>query len=109
MKRSGRNEPFDEAKLRTSLKRVCRRRPSVSKGDIDRIVRAVETRLLAASAKLVRSGTIVDLVLEFLAEVDTLAHDRMAANYMDETGHLRTDARPRPEGDPQTALFPDDS
>lgn len=110
VKRSQRSEPFDESKLRTSLERVCSRRPNVGKRDIDRIVRAVETRLLAASAKSVRSSTIVDLVLEFLSDVDTVAHNRMAANYIDENGDLRTDGRPQTDGDDaQTALFPDDS
>lgn len=105
LKRTGPNEPFDSNKLRAVLRRVCRHRPSVREVDVDRIVRSVETELLAATTKVIRSGQIVDLVLARLAELDRVSHDRLAANYVGEDGQLRTDTR-APSGEVrQKGLF----
>ena len=41
-----------------------------------------------------RSGQIVDLALARLATIDRVAYNRLAANYLDENGQLRTDPRP---------------
>jgi hypothetical protein len=42
--------------------------------------------------KTIRSGEIIDRLLGLLKEVDRVAYDRLAANYLDEGGRLRTDA-----------------
>ncbi len=97
-KRSGKTEPFDPAKLRAVLLRVTRHRPSISERDVDRVVRDLEGRLDDSGERSVRTGRIAELVLARLAELDRLAYDRFAANYLDETGQLRTDF-PRPMTD----------
>jgi transcriptional repressor NrdR len=90
MKRDQSVEPFDFDKLERVLKRVCRGRP-VRDEDVRRISRDIEARLIDTGVKVVRSGEIVDLALDRLREVDRLAYSRLAANYVDEAGRLRTD------------------
>lgn len=110
IKRDERTEPFDPAKLVRSLERVTRNRPNVTADDIGRIARAIEAKLLDAGARSVRSGQIVDMALERLKDIDLVAHRRLAANYIDETGQLRTEHRPMTEAEAaQLGLFnPDD-
>lgn len=91
LKRSGKSQPFEAAKLHRALSRVVRHRPGVAEGDVQRLVRDIEGRLDDSGERAVRSGQIVELVLARLAELDRLAYDRFAANYLDETGQLRTD------------------
>ena len=107
VKRSERSEPFDSAKLLRALQRVCRHRPGVRKRDIERVARAIEAQLIDAGAKSVRSGQIAELALARLAELDRIAYERLAANYMDEDGVLRTDPPPPPftEDERQLGLF----
>jgi transcriptional repressor NrdR len=112
LKRGGKSQPFDPSKLRRVLLRVTRHRPSVTERDVDRVVRDLEGRLDDSGERSVRSGRLAELVLARLAELDRLAYDRFAANYLDETGQLRTDF-PRPMTDEeaqQLGLFrPDDA
>ena len=105
IKRGGRQEPFDSNKVRTVLGRVCRHRPAIQDADIDRIVRSIETELLAATTKVIRTGQIVELLLARLSELDRLSHQRFAANYIDEDGQLRTNARVPTGEQRQRALF----
>ena len=97
-KRSGKTQPFDAEKLRRVLARVTRHRPSIGDRDVDRLVRDLEGRLDDSGERSVRSGRIAELVLARLDELDRLSYDRFAANYLDETGQLRTDF-PRPMTD----------
>ena len=91
LKRGGKTQPFEAAKLHRALARVLRHRPGVAESDVQRLVRDIEGRLDDSGERAVRSGQIADLVLARLAELDGLAYDRFAANYLDETGQLRTD------------------
>lgn len=93
IKRNERNEVFDSDKLQKALRRVCRDRQNISDEDIRRIARDIEAHLLDTGAKSVRSGQIVALALTRLADIDKVAYDRLAANYIDEDGVLRTDGR----------------
>jgi transcriptional repressor NrdR len=98
LKRSGKSQPFDPNKIRSVLLRVTRHRPSIGERDVERLVRDLEGRLDDSGERSVRSGRIAELLLARLAELDRLAYDRFAANYLDETGQLRTDF-PRPMTD----------
>ena len=107
-KRDGATEPFDPAKVERVLTRVGRDRPALSDGGAGRLARALEAQLLDERVKQIRSGELVDRLLALLRPVDQVAHDRLAANYLDETGILRTD-RPTASGDAgQLGLFGDD-
>lgn len=94
LKRSDKTEPFSSEKLLRALRRVCRHRSNVADSVIERIAHTIEAQLIDAGAKSVRSGQIVDLALARLATVDRVSHNRLAANYLDEEGQLRTEPRP---------------
>ena len=94
LKRSDKAEPFSSEKLRRALRRVCRHRSNVAASEIGRIANSIEAQLIDAGAKSVRSGQIVELVLARLADVDLVSYNRLAANYLDEDGQLRTEQRP---------------
>ncbi|HEU5059459.1 MAG TPA: ATP cone domain-containing protein [Kofleriaceae bacterium] len=95
-KRDGRHEAFDPAKIARVLARIGRDRPTFADADQQRVARKVEAELLDQGVKTIRSGEIVERLLRLLKDVDRLAHDRLAADYLDENGQLRTDA-PRPK------------
>lgn len=107
IKRSERIESFDSDKLQRALRRVCRNRAAIGEDDIRRIARDIEAELVDASAKSVHSGQIALLALRRLAEIDRIAYNRLAVNYIDESGQLRTE--PRAAGSDelqQLGLFP---
>lgn len=93
LKRSEKVEAFDSDKLQAALARVCRHRANIGEADIRRIARNIEATLLDAGAKIARSAQIVELALVRLEEIDRVSYNRLAANYLDESGRLRTDAR----------------
>lgn len=110
IKRNERTEQFDSDKLQRALKRVCRDRPGIDDADIRRIARAIEAELVDAGARTVRSSQLAGLALKRLADIDKLAYDRLAANYVDEDGRLRTEGRKvSPEEAAQLGLFQRDS
>jgi len=85
---------------------VCRDRPRIGKEDILRIARAIEAQLVDERARSIRSSEIVSRLLGRLADLDRIAYNRLAANYIDEDGQLRTDPRQVPDGDAgQLGLF----
>ena len=110
IKRNERIEQFDADKLQHALRRVCRNRPAITEDDIRRIARDIEARLVDASAKSVRSSQIVVLALARLLEIDRVAYNRLAANYIDEDGQLRLEPRPAgaSEEEAQLGLFPEE-
>ena len=94
-KRDGHHEPFEPDKIVWVLGRVCSDRPGLTPADHQRLARKVEAELLDEGVKTIRSGEIVERLLRLLKDVDRLAHDRLAADYLDENGRVRTDV-PRP-------------
>jgi transcriptional repressor NrdR len=110
-KRDGSTEPFAPDKLVRVLVRVGRERPALTAPVIQRLARTLEAQLLDEGVKSIRSGDILDRLLALLNDVDRLARDRLAADYLDESGRLRTGA-PREDDDParagQLGLFADD-
>lgn len=108
-KRDGRFEAFDSGKIVKALRRVGRDRPALGPADQQRLARTIEAELVDAAVKSIRSGEIVDRLLRLLKEVDRVAYDRLAANYLDEAGRLRTDAPKSEEPSaPQLGLFEED-
>jgi transcriptional repressor NrdR len=105
-KRRGGAEPYDRAKLTRCLARVCKRRPGVDEAVIADLVERIEAQLARGPARAVRWSQLAALVLTALAGVDRLAEQRMAANYLDDTGALRLDdAADRRGAEPQLGLF----
>lgn len=108
-KRDGHHEAFDPDKIVQVLDRVCRDRPAVAAADQQRLANAIEAQLVDAAVKSIRSGEILERLLALLKDVDRVAHDRLAADYLDENGNLRTDApRPARRASGQLAMFEED-
>jgi transcriptional repressor NrdR len=105
-KRRGGVEPYDRAKLRRCLARVGKH-PPLGDDAIDDLVDRIESELMRAQVRVTRWSRIVELVLDALGAVDRLAQQRMAANYLDDTGALRLDDAPAAGPRPQLGLFPD--
>ncbi len=109
-KRDGRTEPFDSGKLMRVLGRVCRGRKNLDTAAQERVARSIEAQLLDEQVKSISSTEIIQRVLSKLADLDRVAYDRLAADYVDEDGNLRI-APPGDDDDDdggQLGLFPDD-
>ena len=89
IKRSGKVEPFDAAKIRAVIARVGSGRPAIDEDAIRRLAASIEAELVDARVKSVTSVAIAERLLARLEDVDKLAHDRLAADYLDESGQLR--------------------
>jgi transcriptional repressor NrdR len=105
-KRRGGAEPYDRAKLRRCLARVCKHRP-FDDDALDVLVDRIESKLTQTSVRHVGWARLVELVLDALAAADRVAEQRMAANYVDETGALRLENAPT-DTRPQLPLFEED-
>ena len=103
-KRGGATEPYDRAKLRRALERVCRHRP-VTDEQLDAMVDRIEAELTRAQARTVRWSHLVVLVLDALRPVDRVAAQRMEAGYLDDAGVLRLDEAAPRDARPQLGLF----
>jgi transcriptional repressor NrdR len=107
-KRRGGSEVFRPDKIVRVLERVCRGRPSLGLADFQRLARGIEAQLVDQNVKTIRSSEILERLLALLADVDRLAHDRLAADYLDETGQFRPEPPPPPSSEPQLGLFGED-
>lgn len=103
-KRDGTLEPFDGDKLFRALSRVNAHRNVVRDDDLRRIARDIEATLLDSGRKSVSWDDIVRLALARLANVDPVAAQRLAANYVDESGTLRFDHAASGVDSPQLGL-----
>ncbi len=80
VKRDGRREPFDRAKLRNSILKACEKR-SVGVQAGDNVVADVEARLHERAEKEVSSLELGDLVMTKLQQLDQVAYVRFASVY----------------------------
>ena len=105
IKRSGKSEPFDSEKIIRILIRVSRDRSGFGVEEARRLARTIEAQLLDEGTKSISSSDLANRVLGLLRDIDRLSYDRLAANYMNESGVLRT-APATDEGSPgQLGLF----
>jgi transcriptional repressor NrdR len=82
VKRDGRREPFDRAKIERGIQRALEKRP-VSQMSIEGLVNEIEDRI-AMEGRMNRempASSIGDMVLERLAEMDQVAYVRFASVY----------------------------
>ncbi len=89
-KRSGKSEAFSAEKLVKILMRVSRDRPGFGQDEATRLARNVEAQLIDSGSKSIASSKLALMVLDLLRDMDRLAYDRLAANYMNEAGLLQT-------------------
>lgn len=101
-KRRGGTEPYDRAKLQRCLLRVTKRRP-IDDERLENLVEHIESEL--GQAKAVRWSRLVELVLAALGGVDRVSQQRMAANYLDDSGVLRFEEDHPFDTTPQLPLF----
>jgi len=80
VKKDGRREPFDRAKVLTGLQRACSKRP-VSSETIERTVDRIERDLQETGEKEVPSSRIGDAVMAALRNIDDVAYVRFASVY----------------------------
>ena len=79
VKKDGRREPFDRAKILSGLKKACSKRPvpvEVMESAADKIERGLE-----AGDKEILSSKIGDAVMDALRDIDEVAYVRFASVY----------------------------
>jgi transcriptional repressor NrdR len=81
IKKDGRREPYDRAKLMAGLKRACAKRP-VPMERLETILDEIERSLQELGDKEVPSTKIGDAVLAKLRETDEVAYVRFASVYL---------------------------
>ena len=80
VKKDGRREPFDRAKIVAGLKRACEKRP-VSMETIEQIANSIETAMTEQSEREVASNAIGAAVMNELHKIDQVAYVRFASVY----------------------------
>ena len=80
VKKDGRRQPFDRAKLRSSIQTACTKRP-ISAETIERLVDGIEAELRGRDTLEVPSSVLGDVVVERLRSVDQVAYIRFASVY----------------------------
>lgn len=105
IKRSGKSEPFDSEKIIRILIRVSRDRATFGAEEATRLARTVEAQLLDEGTKSIASSELANSVLRLLRDIDRLSYDRLAANYMNESGLLKTAPAADESSQGQLGLF----
>src|SRR5215510_8204338 len=82
VKKDGRREKFDRAKVQAGLSRACEKRP-VSMGQIEEIVDAVEGRVIDSPDREISSKLVGEILMTRLRELDKVAYVRFASVYLD--------------------------
>lgn len=80
VKKDGRRQEFDRARLRASIQKACAKRP-ISAEIIERMVDQIEAELRSRDALEAPSRVVGDLVVEKLRGLDKVAYIRFASVY----------------------------
>lgn len=80
VKKDGRRETFDRAKVVAGLQHACQKRP-VSAEQLETVVDGIERRLQEVGEKEIQSSVIGEHVMRELAELDEVAYVRFASVY----------------------------
>ncbi len=80
LKKDGRTEPFDRAKLLKGFLRACEKRP-VKREKIERAVDEIELQLRQMERTEIPSRIVGERVIEKLRELDEVAYVRFASVY----------------------------
>jgi transcriptional repressor NrdR len=80
VKRDGRREGFDRAKIMSGLEKACEKRP-ISHDQLETVVARVETELRNRLGDEVESSEIGELLMQELADLDDVAYVRFASVY----------------------------
>lgn len=80
VKRNGTRTEYDPVKLRGSLNLALRKRP-VGTEDVDAAVARIEEKLLTSGQREISSGSLGELVMNELRQLDHVAYVRFASVY----------------------------
>jgi len=80
IKKDGRREAFDRAKLMTGLQRACEKRPVAAKA-LDALVDEIEQLVQDAPDRELEARIVGEKVMERLKELDKVAYVRFASVY----------------------------
>lgn len=80
VKKDGRREPFDRAKILAGMKKACSKRP-VPVEALEQAADRVEQALEEAGEKEIPSSRIGDAVMSALRDIDDVAYVRFASVY----------------------------
>jgi transcriptional repressor NrdR len=81
VKSDGRREPFDRAKLMSSIRMACAKRP-IASASLDSLVNQIEAKIQQTGKAEVSTKMIGDLVIGGLKTIDQVAYIRFATVYM---------------------------
>lgn len=82
IKSNGKNEPFDEEKLRRSLMHALQKRP-VTQEQIESVLSDIQLQIRRLGERDVRSLLIGEIVMKSLFALDHVAYVRFASVYQD--------------------------
>ncbi|MEN3971185.1 transcriptional regulator NrdR [Sphingomicrobium sp. XHP0235] len=90
VKKDGKREPFEQAKLQASIRHACRKR-NISEGQIERLAHSIQ-RQLETQGDEVPADMIGEAVMDGLKQLDDVAYIRFASVYRDfkEAGDFAT-------------------
>lgn len=80
VKKDGRREAYNREKVMTGLQLACQKRP-VTTAALEKVLQAVELRIVAHGEPEIRSRLIGDWVMEELKQLDKIAYIRFASVY----------------------------
>ena len=80
VKKDGRREPFDHAKVLAGLKKACEKRP-ISTATIEAVADRIEKRIQELGEAEVSSVTVGEEVMKELHDLDQVAYVRFASVY----------------------------
>jgi transcriptional repressor NrdR len=80
VKKDGRREPFDRAKIMRGLTLACHKRP-VSSNTLERIADEIERRIYDRGEREVPASVVGEMVVEALRGLDPVAYVRFASVY----------------------------
>jgi len=80
IKKDGEKVLFDREKLMRSLMIALRKRP-VDEGRIERVVNSIQRRLETLGENEIPTKVVGEMVMEYLADLDSVAYVRFASVY----------------------------
>lgn len=82
IKSNGKNEPFDEEKLRRSLMHALQKRP-ITQEQIESVLSDIQLQIRRLGERDVKSRLIGEIVMKALFDLDHVAYVRFASVYQD--------------------------
>jgi len=111
IKKDGRREPFNRAKVLEGIQKSCQKRPVAMLQVEDSVIR-IEKRIQAYGLKEIPSRTIGQMVMQELHKLDKVAYVRFASVYRDFrdveefVAELSLQEPPMSDEDPSLLVFP---